>query len=198
MEDHNAPPPPYWIGLKPGLSPILLFSAFPFATVLSKTHFYKIKAGGEVGRSTLFISKRLNQYRQIIPYWEENSLEINILLRYLEYILISQFYGWMADILVIFSCPKKIESTWSGNFELCNYFFKFRYFVNAFMTFFAKYIIVHRMAKFKYSTKQIIYLKSSGQLLLKYMFHVLKVWIFFGHFKKIVHKIVKSKYFTNI
>ena len=53
------------------------------------------------------------------------------------------------------------------DFSVCNYFrekFKFRGFMNAFMIF-AKYIIVHKIVKFIYFAKQIIYLKFPGQVL---------------------------------
>ena len=52
-------------------------------------------------------------------------------------------------------------------FGICNYFceiFKLRNFVNAFMIF-AKYIIAHKIARFKYFVKEIIYLKFPGHLL---------------------------------
>ena len=56
-------------------------------------------------------------------------------------------------------------------FLTCNYFreiFKFVDFMNALMIF-AKYIIVHKMAKLNYFAKVILYSKSSDQMLQSYI-----------------------------
>ena len=59
-------------------------------------------------------------------------------------------------------------------FRICNYLckiFRFSDFISAFMIF-MKYLIVRKIAKFIYIAKQVICLKSPGQVILNYIKHV--------------------------
>ena len=77
--------------------------------------------------------------------------------------------------------------------------FKFRDFKEGLLNF-AKYIVAHIFATFKYFAKQTIYSDSPDHVLQNKIQHVsnFKKWPKFDNFAKIAHKIAKSKYFVDI